>query len=306
MMAKNTRKTFPTILSLLAMGLWQCELKTRFNPKLPDKAAYKVFHLGTYSTKMAGDDEKEMQGTIFQTTLSFEFDKQGAQGHLHRKLDTLIARGYHKLSMPHELEKKVDLDLWLDSNLVPVRISGYDSLKSVLGHVQQKDEYRKQLLKASDAARYQAEARDWWRVAGMLPKGVEMEPRKPLSIEAVNKTLELQKLDSARFEGPMPRGTSLDKKKNCLEYTVYYHRNDSLPLLVEQFFFSNIQNRKYRRHTWKPGLVQGAERFSVDKATGLPCFHSKTESADITLEKKEDKSEIPIQLFRYEEDIYAY
>jgi hypothetical protein len=304
-MAKH-RKTHSALLLLLALGLWQCEIKARFTPALPDKASFKVFHLGTYSTKMAGDEEKETQGTIFQTTLSYEFTKEGAQGHLHRKLDTLVARGYHKLSMPHELEKKVDLDLWLDSALLPVKITGYDSMKAVLGRVQQKDEYRKQLLAASDPAKYQAQARDWWRVAGMLPHGVEMEPRKPLSIEAVNKALELQKLDSARFEGPMPRGTSLDKKKNCLEYTVYYHRNDSLPLLVEQFFFSGIQNRKYRRHTWKPGLVLGAERFSVDRATGLPCFYSKTETADILLEKKEDKSEVPIQLFRYEEDIYAY
>jgi hypothetical protein len=312
---KNSTQRFSSLLLfLLALGLWQCELKTRFVPKLPQKAAFRVSHLGTYSTKLAGDDQKEVQGTIFQTTLSFTWTASaspaapGAAGILHRHLDTLIARGYHKLSMPHELEKKVDIDLWLDSNLVPVKIAGYDSLKAVLGRIQQKEDYKKQLLASSSSARFEAEDRDWWRVAGLLPKGVELEPRKPVPVEAVNKLLEVQKLDSARFEGPQPRGTRLDNKKSCLEFTVYYHRPDSLGLLVEQFFFSGTQNRKYRRHTWKPGVVQGAERFSVDKATGFPCFHSKTESADILLQRKdkEEMSELPIQLFRYEEDIYEY
>lgn len=305
-MAKHLRGIFTASLPCLALGLLHCELKTSFTPVLPDKAEFHVYHLGTYSTKMAGDEEKETQGTIFQTTLSYRLEKQGAGAHIHRKLDTLIARGYHKLSMPHELEKKVDLDIDLDSAMIPVKITGYDSLKAVLGRIQQKDDYRKALLAASDPARYQAETRDWWRVARMLPRGVDIEPRKPLSVAEVNKTLELRKLDSARFDGPLPRGATLNKKKNCLEYTVYYHRNDSLPLLVEQFFFSNLQNRKYRGHSWKPGLVQGMEQFSVERTTGLPCFHSKSESADILLEKKKDQSEIPIQLFRYEEDIYAY
>jgi hypothetical protein len=285
---------------LTAFGLFQCERTAVFNPVPPENAHYRVHHLGTYSSKL--DEEKEIEGTIFQTTLSYTLEKQGGQGNgwlLHRKLDTLIARGYHKFSMPNELEKKVDLTLTLDSGFIPIRITGYDSLKTVLGRIQQKEEYRSALLKASDTAHYKAEWRDWWRMSKLLPRGVKMEARKPLSVGELNKTLETLQADSATFDGPRPR-----MKKSCLDYTLYYHRTDSLSLLMEQFYFSSSQNRKYRKYAWKASLVKGILQYSVNRENGLPCFASKSETSDLTLEFAEEKATMPIHLYRYEEDLY--
>lgn len=287
-----------------ALCLVQCQ-STEYHPAFPDKASFKVHHLGTYSSKLAGE-EKEQQGTIFETRLAFEMEKQGAGYRLQRRLDTMVARGFHKLSMPHELEKKLSVDIEMDSARIPVRIHGYDTLAKVLGRLDQKDEFRQQLLKASDTAAYAAYARDWWRMASFLPQGREFKMSEKLPVDDINKTLETLKLDSARYDAMRYRGTNNDNRRNCLEYTLQYHRTDSLALLVEQFFFSGIQNRKYRKYSWKPGPVQGFLQFSVDRETGLPCFHARTEIGDITLEYKPDKAEVPIQLFRYEEDIYEH
>lgn len=290
---------------VVVLVLVQCQ-STVYQPAFPDKAAFKVHHLGTYSSKLAGEEQKEVQGTIFQTRQSYALEKQGSGWLLKRRLDTLVARGYHKLSMPHELEKKVNLDITLDSARIPVAVQGYDSLARVLGRIDQKEDFRKQLLKGSDTARFAGWIRDWWRLAAFLPRDREFALREQLPVEEINKSLETLKIDSARFDAMRYRGTNSGNKRNCLEYTLEYHRTDSLPLLVEQFFFSGIQNRKYRKYSWKPGTVKGFLQFSVDRETGLPCFHARTEIGDITLEYKEDKAEVPIQLFRYEEDIYEH
>jgi len=286
-------------LVLLALGLFHCERSAVYSPKTPDSSHFRVFHLGTYSSKL--DEEKEIEGTIFTSTLSFDLKRADAGFILKRKLDTMIARGYHKLSMPHELEKKVELSLTLDSGLIPVRIVGYDSLKAVLSRIQQKDDFRKQLLLASDTTKYKAGWRDWWRMERFLPAGVKLEAKQAMPVEALNKTLETLHLDSARFDGPRPR-----LKLNCLDYSLYYHRTDSLSLLMEQFFFSNIQNRKYRKYSWGPSVIQGILQYSVERGTGLPCFQSKSEGSDLTLEYKSEKASVPVHLYRYEEDIYEY
>lgn len=286
-------------LIFAALGLFQCERSAVFTPKIPDKAHYRVFHLGTYSSKL--DEEKEIEGTIFQTTLSFDLEKQGTGWSLRRKLDTLIAKGYHKFSMPNELEKKVNLIFTMDSAFVPSRVDGYDSLKAILARIQQKDEYRAALLKASDTAHYRAEWRDWWRMNRFLPRGRKIEAFQPLPVEELNKTLETLKADSARFDGPRPR-----LKKSCLDYTLYYHRTDSLSLLMEQFYNSSNQNRKYKKYSWNASVVHGILQYSVERETGLPCFASKSETSDLTLELKEEKATMPVHLYRYEEDLYEY
>lgn len=294
---KNNLKKAALVLS--ALGLIQCERTAVFDPKFPEKAEFRISRLATYSSKL--DEEKEIQGTIFETTLSFRMERKGEGWVLRRSLDSMIAKGYHKFSMPHELEKKLSLELTMDADMMPVRIDGYDSLAAVLGRIQQKEEYRKQLLASIDTAKFRAEWRDWWRLNALLPRGVELEARTPLSVDAVNKTLETLKIDSARFDGPRPR-----RKKNCLEYTLYYHRTDSLTLLMEQFYFSSIQNRKYRKYDWNASVVNGVLQYSVEQSTGMPCFYAKTESSDLEMQLKGEKARMPVHLYRYEEDLYEY
>ena len=277
--------------------LIQCDSTYVYQPKIPDHAAFKVSHLGTYSSKI--DEEKELEGTIFQTTLSYQWEKSAAGYSLTRKLDTLVGRGYHKASMPHELEKKVPLVTELNGNLSPIQITGYDSLKAILSRIDQKADYRKQLLISSDTNLYKAQSRDWWRMARFLPMGQKLLMKQNLPVDKLNSTLESFKVDSAKFVGPRPR-----LKKSCLDYSLYYHRTDSLPLLVEQFYFSAIPNRKFRKYTHKPAIVLGTLQFSMNRDTGLPCFFARSEIGEMLMEFKEDKVETPIHLYRYEEDIY--
>jgi hypothetical protein len=89
-----------------------------------------------------------------------------------------------------------------------------------------------------------------------------------------------------------------------LDYTLYYHHTDSLPLLVEQFYFSAFPNRKFRQYTHDVASVFGILQYSVDRKTGLPCFQSLSERGDMTMTLAAEKIEVPIHLFRYEEDLY--
>jgi hypothetical protein len=291
----------------LAFGLIQCQ-STVYQPAFPAQASFRVHHHGVYSSKFAGE-ERETPGTVFESRYSYAVEKDGAGWLVRRKLDSLSARGYHKLSMPNELEKKVAVEIALDSARNPVRVSGYDSLHKVLGRIEQKEEYRKQLLAGSDSAFFKAWTRDWWRLLDFLPRGMEFKMGQGLPVEKANERLETFRIDSARYDAMRVRGTSGGLRKNCLEYTLYYHRTDSLPLLMEQFFFSNIDTRKYRKYSWKPGQVNGFLQFSVERETGLPCFHSRSEIGDMTLtyaQDKEDTSRVSIQLIRYEEDIFEH
>ena len=200
--------------------------------------------------------------------------------------------------MPNELEKKADLDIELGADGIPRRITGYDTLHAVLSRIEQRPSYRDQLLKSSDTIRFQAVQRDIFRLRRFLPTGV-LKRETPLEVGEINRRLETLKLDSARYQGERPR-----LKLRCLEYEAYYHRTDSLPLMVEQFFFSAPKHRKWKHSTWKPGSVDGTWHFSVERATGLPCFESITEAGHITLQDSTEKSEQPVTLYRYEEDIY--
>ncbi len=288
---------FTVGLALASLNFIQCQNTSEFVPHQPDQAHFLVYHLGTYSSKI--DEEKEIEGTIFQTTLNYHLDKKGGEWILRRACDTLFARGYHKFSMPHELEKKVPLEISFGADFIPNKIVGYDSLKSILGRIQQKEEYRKQLIVASDPAVYSAQIRDWWRMANFLPHGQPLQAKQSLSVTELNTKLETFKTDSARFDGPRPR-----MKKSCLDYTLFYHRSDSLPLLVEQFYFSAFPNRKFRAFTHKLADVKGILQFSVDQKTGLPCFHSRSEMGEMIFTNKEEKTDIPVHLYRYEEDLY--
>ena len=294
----TTRRLVAAALGLfVGLALAGCSRTVEYRPQRPSQAHYRVHHLGTYSSRV--DEEKEIEGTIFQTTLSFHLEKKDGGWSLRRKLDTLIARGYHKFSMPNELEKKVDLEFFMDTAFIPARIVGYDSIKAVLGRIQQKDDYRKQLLLSTDTALYRAQWRDWWRVADFLPRGRPLGAGQALPPSDLNAKLETFQVTSALFNGPRPR-----MKKSCLDYTLYYHRTESLPLLVEQFYFSSLANRKFKRYTHGAALVSGSLQYSVDRKTGLPCFQSKTEVGTMTMKSAEEKLEVPIRLYRYEEDLY--
>jgi len=282
--------------SLAVFLLSSCN-QVDYRPSPPDKAVLTVYHLGAYSSQM-GDDESEVQGTVFQTTWNLNWQKQGDGWLVQRRLDSMDARGYHKNSMPGELEKKADLDITLGPDGIPQSITGYDSLHAILGRINQADDYRQQLLRMSDTTAFQAQLRDVFRLRNLLPQGI-LKPRTSLDVGGINGHLETVKLDSAVYQGDLSR-----QNLECLEYDAYYHRTDSLPLLVEQFFFSSTPHRAWRHSTWEPGEVDGIWHFSVDRKTGLPCFESLSETGHITLKDSTQKAEQPITLYRYEEDLY--
>ncbi len=273
--------------------------KVDYQPVLPDTATLTVNHMGAYSSQM-GDDENEVQGTLFQTRWKLYWRKEGDGWVVQRRLDTLEGKGYHKYSMPNELEKKADLDMELGPDGIPRRITGYDSLYSLLGRLPQGEDYRRQLLGMSDTVRFQAAQRDVFRLRNLLPRGV-LKTGASLDVGEINRRLETLQLDSAGYQGERPR---MDRE--CLEYEAYYHRTDSLPLLVEQFFFSSSKHRKWKHASWDPGRVDGVWHFSAERKTGLPCFESLAETGHIVLKDSTQKDgEQPITLYRYEEDLYS-
>ncbi len=287
-------KLFFTLLSILLLSA--CD-KVDYQPVMPQEKVQVVHHLGAYSSQL-GEDEKEMEGTLFQSSWRLIWKRQGEGWLVQRRLDSLYGRGYHKYSMPNELEKKANIDMELGADGVPNKITGYDSLHGILSRIDQRDSYRAQLLAMSDTGKFKAVLRDQFRLQNLLPKGV-LKRETPLDVNGINPHLETVKLDSGRYQGENPR-LSL----RCLEYEVYYHRTDSLPLLVEQFFYSAVKNRKWKRSTWSPGRVDGILHFSAEKSTGLPCFESLTERGHIILKDMDDKTEQSITLYRYEEDLY--
>jgi len=281
-------------LPALFLGCDQVE----YRPRLPDAAVVTVDHMGAYTSRL-GDDEEEVNGTAFQDSWKWSYEKHGDGWIVRRRLDSLFGKGYHRLSMPNELEKKANLDIELGPDGLPRRITGYDSLHAVLARIEQRRDYREKLLRLSDTVRFQAEMRDAFRLRNLLPQGV-LKSKTPIGVADANRVLETLKLDSARYLGEQTR-----LRRHCLEYEVYYHREDSLPLLVEQFFFSSAAHRKWKNSLWSPGRVDAFRHFSVERETGLPCFESVTETGHITLRDTTEKSEQPITLYRYEEDIYG-
>jgi len=274
-----------------------CQREVIFTPEYPAERSLTVSHFSAYSTKRA-EEEKETQGTLFQTQFFWQFEKTGSGFSLIRTLDSINARGYHKNSMPRELEKKANLTLELGPDLIPNKIMGYDSLHQILSKLPQKEEWKKQLLKLSDTLKFQAEQRDLWRLFTFLPKGQPLKNKQTLNVDTLNQKLETFKVDSARFIGRQPR-----LKKTCLDYALDYHRSDSLVLMMEQFFSSTSANRKLKKLSWQAGKVTGHWIISVELDTGLPCLFSRSEVGEVTLTDAEKKNEVGVQLISYEEDV---
>ncbi len=288
--------TLPFVIA--ALGLIGCGRESTYDPTYPESLTLKVFHLGAYSSKRA-EAEKETPGTQFQTNQTWSWAKQGSGFRLVKTLDTMMARGYHKNSMTQELERKITVTLDFDGDLSAQKVSGYDSLHDVLKRIpQSKPEWRQQLLRLSDTAAMQTTQKDLWRLFTFLPRRQPLMPGQILDIAALNQRLEGFKVDSAKFLGRRPRF-----KKSCLDLEVYFHRADSLQLLREQFLNSTVANRKMRHAIPGDGKVVGTYSLSLDKRTGLPCYWSITEVGDLVLRDTVGKTDIPIQLIRFEEDV---
>lgn len=290
-------KLWPLAAGLLAslMGTG-CDSYSEYHPAYPDQARFAVSHLGAYSSRLG--DELEKQGTQFQTQWKVAWEKTGEGYAVERRLDTLEGRGYHKLTLARELRLKDDIVEVLDTDGYPVAIRGYDSLSALLGAIPQEDRYRKKLLEDADTAVLKAEERDTWRLRKLLEPGRYLHGQS-LPVEALNAKLETVSLDSAKFIGARYRNG-----RDCVEYEAYYHRTDSLPLLVEMFFFSAAPNRRFRTYAWEPATVQGTRHFSLDEDTGLPCFEFWNETTELLLKHPKADAEQAITVFRYEEDVY--
>jgi hypothetical protein len=258
---------------------------------------FSVSHLGAFSSRL-GEDALEKQGTQFQTEWSLSWEKTQDGYRTVRKLDTLEGRGYHKLTLARELRVKADIEEILDAQGHPLAIKGYDSLATILKAIPQEERYRNQLLEDADTTELNSQERDTWRLRKLLEPGRYLHGQS-LSVDATNATLETVKLDSAKFIGARYRNG-----RDCLEYEAYYRRMDSLPLLVEMFFFTASPNRQFRTYSWKPTEIRGTRHFSIDEDTGLPCFEFWNETGEFILTHPKNSSEQAISIFRYEEDVY--
>jgi len=273
----------------------------RFEPTYPTHLTLKDSHIGVYSSKWP-DDEKETVGTQFHINHTWNWSRQGDGYRLSRRLDTLIARGYHKNSMPNELERKVGITIDFDSDMRPGQVAGYDTLHAVLkGIPQQKPEWKSQLLDLSDTIQLQKSQRDLWRLFGFMPKNTDLELHQKLDVSGLNQRLETFQADSAQFLGRQPR-----LGKSCLDLEVKYHRRDSLVLMREQFFNSTAAARKLRNARLDLADIKGIWVISVDRKTGMPCYWSQTEIGDLPVKDTAAHVDTTIQLIRFEEDVVQY
>jgi hypothetical protein len=288
------------VLSLFAIALCLagCGTEARYQPVVPESLTLKDSHGGYYSSKKA-DDVREMAGTQFQTENHWSFAKQGSGYRAMRTLDTMIARGYHKNSMPNELERKIDITVELDADLLPVAVRGYDTLHSVLAKIPQvKPEWKTQLLRMADTVAMAKTQLDLWRLFKIIPRDEVLVPGQALDVAALNQRLETLKADSAKFLGRTPR-----LRKMCFDAEVFYGRTDSLVLLREQFLNSTAANRKIRNASPGIATIKGTYLVSMNEKTGLPCYWSQTEIGDLVLRDSVGQEDIKIQLIRFEEDV---
>lgn len=285
------------LLGLLVLS--GCRSSLSFEPRLPDRAEYRVSSFSMYSSKL--EEEQEVPGSRFQGEWRFTFEKGSAGNRLERRVLDFKPEGYLKSALFRELEKVVDIDLLLDDNLQVREIRGYDSLEKVLRRVEQKKPaWSEELVRSMDRPRLEAEMRDRFRLLRALPAG-ELRPSTRLPHEALARSLETLQLDSVVFTGPRSR-----LKKDCLEFVAFYTRTDSLGLLVEQFRFSKRSHARWRKASYAPAPFKGRRELSVDRETGLPCYESATEIAAVTLQDTVEREEVPVQLIRFQEDVYSY
>ncbi len=277
-----------------------CENKVRFSPQAPETAEINMSRLASYSSER--EVGKEVLGTLFQTSIHWNLHKEGDGFRLERRLDSMTAKGFHRNSLPDELEKRADLTVLLGPDWIPTQVSGYDSLPQILSRLDhQKEDWKKELLKSLDTAKFTQDMRDRWRLATLLPRDQDLIYPENLPVKEVNAKLESIQADSIRFFGPRLR-----LNRECLDYTVYYTRHDSLPLQVEQFIGTARENRRFWRESWGKSIIHGSWQFSVDRETGLTCFDAKNEDAEVVFTNEETKAETPVRLMRYEENIFQF
>lgn len=290
---------YPFLALLSVMALFSgCRPEARYQPTPPESTTLKNSHSGYYSTKKA-EDVREMAGTQFQTENIWSFSKTESGYRIIRTLDSMVARGYHKNSMPNELERKAEITLEFDKDMQPTAVRGYDTLHRVLAKIPQtRDEWRTQLLRMSDTVLMARAQMDLWRLFRLMPRDTPLVEGQSIDVQALNQTLQTFKADSAKFLARLPR-----LGKVCFDAAVYYTRTDSLVLLREQFLNSTAAYRRIRNPKSTEAAIKGTIQFAVNEKTGLPCYWSHTEFGEIAISDSAAKENLKVQLIRFEEDV---
>jgi hypothetical protein len=302
---------------VIACILYACRVHILYQPVTPASAVYNMYHMGTMSTKIQGGADSV--GTALKIDMEVEVKQVKGGWTWRRKPKDFLAKGWNKDLIDDELENLVPLEVTLDSLGNPVQFSGYDSINEILGAIPKTEKMRKRLLASIDTSFYKNQWADRWKLFHILEPGT-FEQGQRLETAALNDELKTLKVDSVVIMGPRMLG-----QRKCLEYSVNYTKQRPVRLEIEQLFasFENFLARHQigislffetspdfgkilKKGTGEKENIRGRWRFSVHLQNGLPCYESRTESCDLTIEGPVTKNKVPVTLYRFSENVFKY
>jgi hypothetical protein len=225
-------------------------------------------------------------------------------------------RGWNKDLMVLDLLRLVPIKMTVNNDMSQFTFSGFDSAYFKLAAIPKDPIIKTRLLNSIDTTAFMNLLQDRWRLFRAVPPGSYLAGQK-LPVDTLNRSLKTLKADSLKIQRSLKRG-----ENTCLEYAVYYNKKDALRLDMEQFFEINKlylhdlqfdydayfqsepgQGRIIKKPLWHEVSFQCVWQFSVDIATGLPCFESNRETANIELRDENIQKKLNITLFRFGENV---
>ncbi len=291
-----------------------CKGSYELQDNWPSSVSYKVYHHAVFSTVLKG--MVELQGTIFQTDSRVNITKNGNSISYAIRPLKKIRKGWNKSLIVEEIARQLPLQVKIGDNEA-FSFAGYDSLYPALLRASNSPIITQRLLASADTSRLKAVWRDRWRLLRFLPDGVWVLP-KHADFSKLN--LETISPDSAVVDRMRVRSG-----RQCLEYSIYYTRQDSARLDMEQLFVSyqhklnelqfnytdfyingSRDTRVFKAGLWQDETFKGEWRFSLDLATKLPCHEYRRETADLIISDPLTLERLKVTLFRYAENVFEY
>ncbi len=291
---KKSASNFRIVVLLLGCLIWSCKPGVNYNPKKPDELNYMIFEEYLSSPRLeniAEAREREKPGTGFEIHTHVHVEKNDSGTYIRWSPKQFTSAGYNKSLLAENIQKKLPLEIHLDSEGNVTSISGYNKLRATVDSMKLQDNYKQRLISKLDSNYFKDLWQDRWHISRFLPPG-QYQTGQKLDTALLNPKLKSIKADSVVISAIRKKISS-----ECLEYSVYYRAKRNLQLELEEFFVVHQKNLfdvfqfrmgdffenqdKYGRVIKKGYLeeeeVNGVWRFSVTLDEGLPCYEFRKE-----------------------------
>ncbi|MBF0431781.1 MAG: hypothetical protein HQK83_10910 [Fibrobacteria bacterium] len=305
------------IFSLAILFLGACDNVVHFKPNRQTELDYKIYRQTTTSTMLKG--QNEIPGTCLQIDLQINAKNNGGNWEWERTFLDLRRNGWNKDLLAGELALKAPLKVSFETSDNRASFVGLDSVYPLLHSIPRDPRITNRLMGSIDTSLYKKEWMDRWNLMHFLQDG-DYRPGQNLDIMALNKKLVYLTADSLKINKLVKRGAN-----QCLEYSMYYTRKDSIRLDMEQFFVSykriltEIQfdmdafvtntpkiGTHIKEGLWKEEKLSGQWRFALNIENAFPCFESRKEQVLLELKDYNIKQKIAVTIFRFSENVYRH